>query len=83
MPMRLLRTAAGEFINTTAIARLQRDGDGVGWLAVLAAGEAVLLAPYYSAPGRVEQDFPHLVPDPAAVTVPAAAACRAEACCAV
>ena len=80
--MRLLRTAAGEFINATAITRLQRDGDGVGWLAILADGAEILLAPYYSASGRVEQDFPHLVPDPTATTVLAAATCQAEACCA-
>lgn len=41
--MRLLRTATGRFIN---VVRLLRNDDGIGWLAVLADGEEVLLAPY-------------------------------------
>lgn len=60
--MRLLRTAAGEFINTDTIARLLPNDDGIGWRAVLADGEEALLAPYYSAPGRIEQDLPLLAP---------------------
>ena len=81
--MRLLRTAAGEFVNAAAIVRLQHDDDA-GWLAVLADGDEILLAPYYSAPGRVERDFPHLVPQAPAVAAPVSAtvACQAEVCCA-
>ena len=59
--MRLLRTAAGRFINTSAIVQLQRDDNGAGWRAVLADGTKILLVPYYSAPGRIEQYFSHLV----------------------
>ena len=82
--MRLLRTAAGEFVNAAAIVRLQRDDNDAGWLAVLADGDEIRLAPYYSAPGRVERDFPHLVPQAPAVATPvsATAACQAEVCCA-
>ena len=79
--MRLLRTAAGGFINAATIVRLLRNDDNTGWLAVLANGEEILSAPYYSAPGRIEQDLPHLVPDRAAVTPAVAAACLAEGCC--
>jgi hypothetical protein len=78
--MRLLRTAAGEFINAAAIVRLQRDG--AGWLAILDDGDEILLAPYYSASGRIEQDFAHLVQWQAAVAAPATAVCQAEDCCA-
>jgi hypothetical protein len=82
--MRLLRTAAGEFVNTAAIVRLQRDDNAASWRAILADGDEILLAPYYSAPGRVERDFPHLVPQALAVATPvsATAACQAEVCCA-
>jgi hypothetical protein len=80
--MRLLRTAAGEFINAAAIVRLQRDADGVGWLAILADGDEIPLASYYSVSSRIEQDFSHLVRAEAAGAVPAIAVCQAEACCA-
>ena len=69
-----------EFVNTAAIVRLQREDDSLGWLAILADEDEVLLAPYYSAPGRIEQDFSHLVQCSAAA--PATSVCRAEACCA-
>jgi hypothetical protein len=82
MSMRLLRTDAGEFINAAAIVPVYREGDGIGWLAVLADGAEIPLAPYYSVPGRIEQDFPHLVRGPAAAALPTAAVCLAEACCA-
>jgi hypothetical protein len=78
--MRLLRTAAGEFINAAAIVRLRRDG--TEWLAILAGGGEMLLAPYYSAAGRIERDFPHLVPGPAPEAAMPATTCQAEACCA-
>ena len=80
--MRLLRTAAGEFINVAAIARLQREDDGAGWLAILANGDDIMLAPYYSASSRMEQDFAHLVQSQSAAAVPATVVCQAEACCA-
>ena len=81
--MRLLRTAAGTFVNAAAIVRLKRDDDGAGWLAVLADGGEELLVPYYSTPGRIERDFPHLVPRaPDAAAVPTTLARQAEACCA-
>jgi hypothetical protein len=74
-----------EFVNTAAIVRLQREDDSLGWLAILADEDEVLLAPYYSAPGRVERDFPHLVPRARAAAAPvlATVACQAEACCAL
>jgi hypothetical protein len=78
--MRLLRTAAGEFVNAAAIVRLQRDDNDAGWLAVLADGDEILLAPYYSAPGRVEGDLPHLVPRAATAgaLISATVACQAK-----
>jgi hypothetical protein len=82
LSVRLLRTAAGEFINVAAIARLQREDDGAGWLAILANGDDVMLAPYYSASSRMEQDFAHLVQSQSAAAVPATVVCQAEACCA-
>jgi hypothetical protein len=57
--MRLLRTAAGGFINAEKIIRLV-DAQAT-WVAILGDGEEVALAPYYSAPGRIERDLPHLV----------------------
>src|SRR3954447_9376746 len=47
-----------------------------------ASGAEILLAPYYSASGRIEQDFAHLVQSQAAGAAPATAICQAEACCA-
>jgi len=39
-----------------------RPGEEVdGWVAILADGEQVALAPYYSAPGRVERELPDLM----------------------
>ena len=46
--MRLLRTTAGEFVNDAAIIRLERDNDDTGWRAILADGNEVLLASYYT-----------------------------------
>ena len=37
--MRLLRTAAGGFINAATIVRLLRNDDSTGWRAILADGE--------------------------------------------
>ncbi len=73
--MRLLRTAAGGYINAATIVRLADGGDD-GWIAVLDGGEEVALASYYSAPGRVERDLPELVP----MSAPAAG-CVSDACC--
>ena len=53
LPMRLLRTTAGEFMNAAAITRLQRDDHDAGWHAILADGNEVLLASYYNAPNRI------------------------------
>jgi hypothetical protein len=61
--MRLLRTADGGFINAVKIVRLADERGapaGGGWVARLDDGEEVALASYYSAPGRVERDLPHL-----------------------
>jgi hypothetical protein len=79
--MRLLRTATGEFINAAAITRLQRDRDGDGWLAILVGGKEMLLASYYSASGRIEQDFTYLVQVEADARVPAITPCQAEDSC--
>jgi hypothetical protein len=71
--MRLLRTAAGGFINAGKIVHLadERSGPANGWIALLGDGEEITLAPYYNVPGRIERDLPHLV----------AADCAAETCC--
>jgi hypothetical protein len=83
--MQLLRTAAGGFINAARIVRLadERGGEAGGWVAILDEGE-VALAPYYSAPGRVERDLPDLAPTattrrPALAPMPAD--CSAGICC--
>ena len=73
--MRLLRTAAGGFINAEKIIRLV-DAQAT-WIALLGDGEEVALAPYYSAPGRIERDLPHLLVSPA----PMVAGCASETCC--
>jgi len=74
--MRLLRTAAGGFINAEKIIRLV-DAQAT-WIALLGNGEEVALAPYYSAPGRIERDLPHLMPVSAPMVV---TDCAAETCC--
>jgi hypothetical protein len=79
--MRLLRTATGEFINAAAIARFQRDRSGAGWLAILVDGNEMLLAPYFSASGRIEQYFSHLVQVEDVAALLPIAACQAAACC--
>ena len=79
--MRLLRTAAGGFINAVKIVRLADERTaptGGGWVALLDDGEDVALAPYYSAPGRIERDLPHLMPVSAPMVV---TDCAAETCC--
>jgi hypothetical protein len=61
--MRLLRTASGGFLNVDRIERLDEPGDAAdGWVAILDDGEEVVLARYYSAPGRIERELPDLVP---------------------
>ena len=57
--MRLLRTAAGGFVNAERIVRLAEAEEGS--VAVLADGGAVALAPYYSAPGRLARELPEIV----------------------
>ena len=75
--MRLLRTAADGFVNAEKIVRLGEDADG--WVAILADGEEVALARYYSAPGRVERELPDLIA--ASRGVSADANCAYDACC--
>jgi hypothetical protein len=61
--MRLLRTAAGGFINAAKIVRLADEREQAeSWVAILDDGDEVALAPYYSAPGRIERDLPDLSP---------------------
>jgi hypothetical protein len=60
--MRLLRTAAGEFINAARIVRLADAREQAAFVvAVLDDGAEVALSAYYSAPGRIERDLPDLV----------------------
>jgi hypothetical protein len=61
--MRLLRTAGGGFLNVEKIVRLADErGDAAdGWIAVLGDGDEVVLARYYSAPGRIERELPDLM----------------------
>jgi hypothetical protein len=81
--MRLLRTAAGGFINAAKIVRLADQRERAAAVApVLDDGPEVALAPYYSAPGRIERDLPGLVVATSGdglVQVPFE--CRSAACC--
>jgi hypothetical protein len=82
--MRLLRTAAGGFINAARIVKLLDErGQAVdSWVAICEDGDEIALARYYSAPGRIERDLPDLVL--AASRGRAAVApieCRSAACC--
>jgi len=78
--MRLLRTAAGGFINAEKIVRLadERGGDDDSWIAILDDGKEVALVGYYSAQGRIERDLPHLLSASVPVVV---ADCGSETCC--
>jgi hypothetical protein len=78
--MRLLRTAAGGFINAEKIVRLadERGGADDSWIVILDDGKEVALVGYYSAPGRIERDLPHLLSASTPVVV---ADCGSEACC--
>lgn len=59
--MRLIRTAAGGFLNVERIARLIDARDmAEGWVAVCGDGEEVALAAYYSAAGCIERELPDL-----------------------
>lgn len=93
--MLYLRTASGTFINAARIVELAPPADQAEvWVAVCTDGQEVPLACYYSAPGRVERELPHLLPARAAVValssrqaslaaaVPAGPDCSAAACCA-
>ncbi len=72
-----LRTADGRFIAATSIVRLaDRRAESKCWVAVRGDGEQVELARFFSAPGRIERDLPHLLPERPG------SACTAEACCA-
>jgi hypothetical protein len=76
--MRLLRTADGGFINTQRIVRLADERQQADtWIAVLADGEEVALAPYYSAPGRVKRELADIAVMPASVSID----CNSEVCC--
>ena len=84
--MRLLRTASGAFLNVEKIERLDEPSDAAdGWVAILDDGEEVALAPYYSAPGRIERELPDLVPVPRVertrTATPMRPHCPAEASC--
>jgi hypothetical protein len=59
--MLFLRTASGSFVNAATIVRLSLQHDGEGWLAICGDGKEVVLDRYYSAPGRVEKELPHLI----------------------
>jgi hypothetical protein len=61
--MRLVRTAAGGFLNVEKIVRLidERGDAADSWVAICENGEEAALAPYYSAPGRVERELPGLL----------------------
>jgi hypothetical protein len=80
--MRLLRTATDGFVNAEKIVRLGEEADG--WVAILADGEEVALAPYYSAPGRVERELPDLIATSRGAPAAASgggAGCAPDACC--
>jgi len=84
--MRLLRTASGGFLNVDKIERLDEPSEASdGWVAILDDGEEVLLARYYSAPGRIERELPDLAPvsrgDRRSPATPMVAACPAEGSC--
>lgn len=64
--MLYLRTADGRFVRDTSITQLRRD-EGAGWIATRRDGSEVILARFFSAPGRVEEQLPHLLPCPEAV----------------
>ena len=76
--MRLLRTSAGGYVNATRIMRLadERDGKADAWVAILDDGEEIALAPYYSAPGRIERELPDIALVPASVSM---AGCNSRA----
>jgi hypothetical protein len=80
--MRLLRTAAGGFINAERIVSLadERGGHANGWIALLGDGEEVALASYYSAPGRIERDLPDLMGASASAPM-LVAGCGSGCCC--
>ncbi len=88
--MLYLRTASGSFIDAASIVELTRRGDQTKvCVAICRDGQEVALARYYSAPGRIERELPHLLPVRAshrpfraAATIPAAADCSATDCCA-
>ena len=84
--MRLLRTASGGFLNVEKIEWLDEPSETAdGWIAILADGEEVVLAQYYSAPGRIERELPDLVQtsrgDRRSPATLMAAACPAEGSC--
>jgi hypothetical protein len=78
--MLYLRTAYGTFINAGSIVELTQHGDQPEvWVAIRSDGQEVPLARYYSAPGRIERELPHLLPRREAVVLPSRHASRAAA----
>ena len=89
--MRLLRTAAGGFVNAERIVCVVEADEGP--VAVLADDTEAALAPYYRAPGRLARELPEIIraargasghagAEDIAESVPANG-CAAEACCGV
>ena len=88
--MLYLRTASGRFIDAASIVELTRRGDQAKvCVAICRDGQEVALARYYSTPGQVERELPHLLREAVlrhcpfrAAIIPGAADCSATVCCA-
>lgn len=88
--MLYVRTASGAFINAATIVQLSphRMGMGekiTGWVAICDGGNAVSLAPYYAAAGRIETVLDHVAPgarDIGPVASGAELPCSSADCCA-
>jgi hypothetical protein len=88
--MLYVRTASGAFINAATIVQLspQRMGtyeEIIGWVAICDGGNAVSLAPYYAAPGRIEMVLDQVAAsarDIGPVLSGADLACSSADCCA-
>ena len=80
--MRLVRTAAGGFVNVEKIERLvdERSEAAASWIAICADGEEIPLAPYYSAPGRAERELQGLVDGTAQLPADRIPSLRAPIC---
>jgi hypothetical protein len=88
--MLYVRIASGSFINAATIVQLspQRMGIGdeiTGWVAICDGGDAVSVAPYYAAPGRIATVLDHVAASARNIgPVPSGAdlACFSADCCA-